>query len=93
MRRSRMFPLVLFGAMLLLSLLGVVTGVVSFLLLRAGYGPLVWGLVPPLVLLLIALIFGAVLWWLAGGPMPGGGPRAAGEKPREGSSRESRDDV
>ena len=36
-------------------------GVASFLLLRAGYGVLVWGLVPLLVLLLLAGILAVVI--------------------------------
>jgi hypothetical protein len=78
-------PLVLFGGMLLLSLLGAGTGVVSFLLLRAGYGFVVWGVLPFLALLVAALILGAVLWWGAGGTLPGAGRK---QEPRAGSSRE-----
>jgi hypothetical protein len=81
-------PLVLFGAVLLLSLFGASTGVVSFFLLRAGYGFVVWGVLPFLALVLVALVLGAAVWWLAGGKLPGigqsGGPD---EKPREGSRR------
>jgi hypothetical protein len=39
-------PLVLLGVVLLLSLFGAAAGVISFLLLRAGYGLLVWGVLP-----------------------------------------------
>lgn len=52
---------------LLLVLIGVVpllvggAGVASFLLLRAGYGFLVWGVLPFLTLLLVAGTFGLVL--------------------------------
>jgi hypothetical protein len=81
-------PLVLFGAVLLLSLFGASTGVVSFFLLRAGYGFVVGGVLPFLALVLVALVLGAAVWWLAGGKLPGighsGGPE---EKPREGSRR------
>ena len=82
-------PLVLFGAVLLLSLFGAGTGVISFFLLRAGYGFVVWGVLPFLALVLIALVLGAAVWRLAGGNLPGigrsGGPD---EKPHEGSRRE-----
>jgi len=68
------------GAVLLLMLSGGGAGVVSFLLLRAGYGFPIWGLLPFLALLLIALVLGALLWWVAGGARPGG-PE---ERPRRG---------
>jgi hypothetical protein len=89
----RTIPLVLFVGVLLLSLLGAGTGLVSFLLLRAGYGFVVWGLLPFLALLVAAVILGAVLWWAAGGTLPGVGRK---QEPRAGSSREGphgRDDV
>jgi hypothetical protein len=57
---------ILTGAVLLLALLGGGAGVAAFLLLRAGYGFLVWGLLPPLALILAAAILGAGLWWAAG---------------------------
>ena len=88
MRRinPRAHSLVLFGGVLLLSLLGGVAGVISFLLLRAGYSLLVWGLLPFLSLLLIAFVLGAVLWWAAGGALSGASrPGASGETSREGS--------
>ncbi|MBV9455541.1 MAG: hypothetical protein JOZ19_15720 [Rubrobacter sp.] len=92
MRRinSRAHSLVLFGGVLLLSLLGGVAGMISFLLLRAGYSPLVWGLLPFLTLLLVALILATVLWWAAGGTLRSGvsQPDASGETPREGSPPE-----
>ena len=81
--------LVLFGGVLLLSLLGGVAGVISFLLLRAGYSLLVWGLLPFLSLLLIAFVLGAVLWWAAGGTLLGvRRPGASGETPRKSSPPE-----
>ncbi|MDP8952143.1 MAG: hypothetical protein M3N18_07900 [Actinomycetota bacterium] len=95
MRRldPRAFPLVLFGGMLLLSLLGAAMGLASFLLLRAGYGFVVWGL-PFLVLLLGAIALSAFLWWSAGGALPGIGRRGASEEgspngaqPRKGPGR------
>jgi uncharacterized protein (DUF58 family) len=52
---------------LLFILIGVVplavavTGVVSFLLQRAGYGAAVWALLPFLGLILVAAVIGAVL--------------------------------
>ncbi|HET7478945.1 MAG TPA: hypothetical protein VFJ72_05445 [Rubrobacteraceae bacterium] len=36
-------------------------GLAAFLLLRAGYGPLVWGVLPFLAMLALAGIIGAVL--------------------------------
>ena len=69
-------------------LLGGGAGATSFLLLRAGYSFLVWGLLPFLTLLLVALVLGAVLWWVAGGSLPGIGRRGDfEEKPRQGQSR------
>jgi hypothetical protein len=67
-----------------LSLLGAGAGLASFLLLRAGYGFLVWGLLPFLTLLLAALVLGAVLWWAAGGTLPGIGQK---QESRSDSSR------
>jgi zinc transporter ZupT len=66
---------VLLGVVLLLSLFGALAGVVSFLLLRAGYGFVVWGILPFLVLLLVALVLGAMVWRAAGGALPGIGRR------------------
>lgn len=63
---SRAFLFILIGAVLLLVLLGGGAGVASFLLLRAGYGFPVWGLLPPLSLLLVALALGVAFWWGAG---------------------------
>jgi zinc transporter ZupT len=80
-------PLVLFGVVLLLSLFGGLAGVVSFLLLRAGYGFVVWGVLPFLALLLVALVLGALVWRAASGALPGIGRRdgSTEEKPREDS--------
>ncbi len=70
---------------LLYLLLGVVpllvggAGLASYLLLRAGYGFLVWGLLPRGALLLLASGLGAVLGTAAGGNPPG--PRRKEEKP------------
>ena len=36
-------------------------GLAAFLLLRAGYGPLVWGVVPFLAMLALAGVIGAIL--------------------------------
>ena len=36
-------------------------GLAAYLLLRAGYGPLVWGVLPFLVMLALAGVIGAVL--------------------------------
>lgn len=60
----------MFGMVLILSPLAVGTGVASFLLLRAGYGPLAWGL-PPLALLLVALALGVIAWRVASRSLPG----------------------
>jgi hypothetical protein len=81
-------PLVLFGAVLLLSLFGAGAGVVSFFLLRAGYGFVVWGVLPFLALVLVALVLGAAVWWLAGGKLPNIGRSGdLEEEPREGPWR------
>lgn len=37
------------------------TGLAAFLLLRAGYGPLVWGVLPFLAMLALAGVIGAIL--------------------------------
>lgn len=82
-------PLVLFGVVLLLSLFGAGTGVVSFFLFRAGYGFVVWGVLPFLALVLVALVLGAVVWRLAGGKLAGiERSDGSGEKSQEGSRRE-----
>jgi hypothetical protein len=91
--QHKTFLYVLSGALLLLVISGASAGVVSFLLLRAGYDILVWGLLPFLSLLLICLALCGVVWWAAGGALPGAG---RGRDLREGSrSEESRreDDV
>ena len=59
------------AAVLLLMVLGAGTGLVAFLLLRAGYSFLVWGVLPFLVLVVGAVVLGAVIWWAAGGSFPG----------------------
>jgi hypothetical protein len=91
--QQKTFLYVLSGALLLLVISGASAGVVSFLLLRAGYDILVWGLLPFLSLLLICLALCGVVWWAAGGALPGAG---RGRDSRKGSrSEESRreDDV
>ena len=95
MRRvqQKTFLYILSGALLLLVISGASAGVISFLLLRAGYDVLVWGLLPFLSLLLISLALCGVIWWAAGGALPGtgrGGNSREGP-PGEGSHRE--DDV
>ncbi len=73
------------GAVLLLMFLGTGTGVVSFLLLRAGYGFLIWGVLPFLALVISAVVLGAVIWWAAGGTLPGRGcQRETRREPRSG---------
>ena len=55
-------PLILLFVLLVtVPLLVGGAGVASFLLLRAGYGVLVWGLVPFLVLLLLAGVLAVVI--------------------------------
>ncbi len=61
------FPLVLIGALVLLSLFGAGAGVVSFILLRAGYGFVVWGMLPLLALIVVGNVVGVAAWRLAGG--------------------------
>ncbi len=83
----RVLVFVLSGAVLFLGLLGSVAGVAAFLLFRAGYGFVVWGLLPPLALLLVAIGLGAVLLWASGGSLRGAEHSdGAGEKLREGSA-------
>lgn len=74
------------AAVLLLMVLGAGTGLVAFLLLRAGYGFLVWGVLPFLALVVGAVVLGAVIWWAAGGPLPGAGRKEEGPRrgPRSG---------
>ena len=80
--------LALFGGVLFLSLFGAGTGVVAFLLLRAGYGFVVWGVLPFLALVLVVMVFGAVVWRLTRGNLTdtrrSGSPE---EKPRREGSR------
>jgi uncharacterized protein (DUF58 family) len=80
--------LVLLGGVLLLSLFGVGAGLVSFLLLRAGYGFVVWGVLPFLALVVVAVTFGVAVWRLTRGNSQGIG-RAGNsvEKPREAPRR------
>jgi hypothetical protein len=66
--------------------------VVSFFLLRAGYGFVVWGVLPFLALVLVALVLGAAVWRLAGGKLPGmGHSDGPEEKPRREESRGGND--
>ena len=89
---SRISPtvlrLVLLGGVLLLSLFGIVAGVVSYLLLRAGYGFVVWGILPFLALAVVAVVFAAAVWRLTRGNSPDSG-RSGGsdEKTRREGSR------
>jgi hypothetical protein len=80
--------LVLLGGVLLLSLFGVGAGVVAFLLLRAGHGFVVWGVLPFLALVVVGVTFGVAVWRLTRGNSQGvgrsGNPE---EKPREGPRR------
>lgn len=91
--QQQTFLFILSGALLLLVISGASAGVISFLLLRAGYDILVWGLLPFLSLLLISLTLCVVVWWAAGGALPGAGRRRDSHKGSrsEGSRRE--DDV
>ena len=73
---------------MLLLLFGVGAGVVSFLLLRAGYGLVVWGVLPFLTLVVVAVTFGVAVWRLTQGNSQGIGRTGnAEEKPREGLRR------
>ena len=80
--------LVLLGGVLLLSLFGTGAGVIAFLLLRAGYGFVAWGVLPFLALVLVTVVFGAAVWRLTRGNLLDtgrfGGPE---EKPRREGSR------
>lgn len=90
----RVLPLVLLGGALLLSILGTAAGFASFILLRAGYGFVVYGLLPPLLLLLFSGVLVVIVWRAVGGPRPGGGrdhrqegPKEPGEEPGRGGPR------
>ena len=80
---------------LLFVLLGAVplivggSGLVSYLLWRAGYGFLVWGLLPFAASLLLVGVLGAVLGLAAGGTR--GAPEENDGNPGKGPRRE--DDV
>lgn len=91
--QQKTFLYILSGALLLLVISGASAGVISFLLLRAGYDVLVWGLLPFLSLLLISLALCGLVWWAAGGALPGAGRGRDSREgsPGEGSHRE--DDV
>ena len=52
---------------MLLSLFGAGAGVVSFILLRAGHGFVVWGIFPLLALIVVGNVVGVAAWRLAGG--------------------------
>ncbi len=79
---SRMEPkrllFILLGAVPLVVLGGAVASVV---LLRAGYGVLVWALLPFLGVLLVAVVLGLVLGRAAGRHPGKGGP--GNDNPRE----------
>jgi hypothetical protein len=79
--------LVLLGGILLLSLFATVAGVVSFLLLRAGYGFVVWGILPFLALVVVAVVFGVAVWRLTRDNPPGLGRSGGLEEQPRGSSR------
>ena len=81
------FSLVLIGALVLLSLFGAVAGVVSFVLLRAGYGFVVWGVLPLLTLIVVGNVFGVAAWRLAGGRLRGRGRADGPENEPRGDSR------
>lgn len=77
---------------LLFVLLGAVplivggSGLVSYLLWRAGYGFLIWGLLPFAASLLLVGVLGAVLGLAAGGTR--GAPEESDGATREGPRRE-----
>ena len=50
-----------------MSLFGAGAGVVSFILLRAGYGIVVWGVLPLLTLIVVGNVVSVAAWRLAGG--------------------------
>lgn len=56
----------------------LVSGLISFLLLRMGFGVLVWAVLPFLGLLLLVAALGLILSRLAGG----GGKRASEKVPK-----------
>lgn len=72
---------VLIGAV---PILVVTAGVAAFLLLRAGYGPLVWGVAPFAALAVVVGLLGLILGRAAGGSLPGRGTRGRGDAPKDG---------
>lgn len=75
-------------AFLLALIVAMITGgagVAAFFLQRAGYGPLVWGLLPFLALLVITSCLGVILGRAAasGVPPDAGRPGDPEERPRE----------
>jgi hypothetical protein len=85
------FPLVLIGALVLLSLFGAGAGVVSFILLRAGYGFVVWGMLPLLALIVVGNVVGVAAWRLAGGRLQRRERSDVLEEPRGNSRRDGTD--
>ena len=91
--QQKTFLFILSGALLLLVISGASAGVISFLLLRAGYEILVWGLLPFLSLLLISLTLCGGVWWAAGGTLPGAGQGRDSHKGLRSERSRREDDV
>ncbi len=64
---------------LAVPLLVGLSGAVSFVLLRMGYGVVVWALLPFLGLLLLVAALGFILSWAAGKGSRGSGPKSSEE--------------
>ena len=81
MSENRTSPMVMLFALVgAMPLLAGAAGLAGLLLQRAGFGILVWGLVPLLGLLVAAAVLGVVLGKAAGG---GRGRRDTREEPRK----------
>lgn len=69
----------LLAMVLAVPLLVGLSGVVSFVLLRMGYGVAVWALLPFIGLLLLVIALGSILSWAAGKGSRRSGPKSPEE--------------
>ena len=84
MSENRTSPMVMLFALVgAMPLLAGAAGLAGLLLQRAGFGILVWGLVPLLGLLVAAAVLGVVLGKAAGGGRARQDKREESQKPQE----------